>query len=232
MTTSRSFAVALIVLLAASVLVLVAYGATWAVVSVPVFAGESADAGREAALTGRDLAPLGGAMGWVGLAAIAALLATRTWGRRLTGLAVTLAGGCAGVLGLTFGLTEVVGDGGSFIEAAIGSTVMPDVVEVRPWWLLAVVAGLAMMASGASAVVWGAAWPRLGARYSRDTDVRGAGGSPLSAASAWDALDAGHDPTAGGAPLGAGSGQPGSMAPTEPRPSDGRGDADPSEEDR
>ena len=76
----RRFAGVLLVLALASLGVLVSYGATWVVALVPVFAGSAAESApaREIALTGRDLAPLGAAMGWVGLAAIAAPIPSAT----------------------------------------------------------------------------------------------------------------------------------------------------------
>lgn len=190
------FAVVIVVLLLGSVGILVAYNATWVVAQVPVFAGTGADAapGREVALTGRDLVPLGAAMGWVGLAAIAALLATRTWGRRVTGTAVLIAGAVAGVTGVAFAFTEVAsGGGGAFVEAALGARTdaVPVSVSVSAWWVIAIVAGLALMACGLLAVTEGPSWPRLGARYSRPST-----GAAPSAAATWDALDRGEDPTA------------------------------------
>lgn len=190
--TARRFTLVLVLLLAASAGVLLAYGASWATVAVPVFAGGvDAGPGREVVLTGRDLAPLGAAMGWVGLAAVAALLATRTWGRRVTGVIVVVAGGSAGVIAMTFGLTEVAsGSSGSFIEAALGTGNQPTDVDTSVWWAAAAIAGLVMVACGMAAVIAGPSWPRLGARYSRATQS-----GPPSAAATWDALDRGEDPS-------------------------------------
>ena len=206
----RRYAGVFVVLLVASVGILVSYGATWAVAVVPVFAGDGESPGREVVLTGRDLAPLGGAMGWVGLAAVAALLATRTWGRRVTGAVVLLAGGVAGVTGISFALTEVAtGGGGAFIAAALGTQTGATSVSVSAWWLVAVVSGVAVLACGLLALLDGPAWPRLGARYSRpDTHS----GRP-SAASTWDALDRGEDPTLADEPGDSTGSRPGSMEP-------------------
>ena len=153
MPAGRRFAGVLLVLGLASLGVLVSYAATWVVALVPVFAGSAADAApaREVTLAGRDLAPLGGAMGWVGLAAIAALLATRTWGRRVTGAVVLLAGGAAGASAVAFGLTEAAtGGGGTFVAAALGDAAEVDStsVSITAWWLLAVLSGLAMLVCG------------------------------------------------------------------------------------
>ena len=191
--SGRRFAGVVLTLLAASVGVLVAFGATWVVAQVPVFAGADSGAGREVALTGRDLVPLGSAMGWVGLAAIAALLATRTWGRRVTGAVVVLGGGVAGASAVAFGLSEAASGGsGSFVSAALAGRGEAAAITstVTGWWLLGVAAGLAMLICGMLALLDGPAWPRLGARYSRDEARGGA-----SRAAAWDALDRGEDPT-------------------------------------
>lgn len=194
-TGGRRFALVLLVLLLGAIGILVSYSATWAVVDIPVFAGTDAQGspGREIALSGRDLVPLGGAMGWVGLASIAALLATRTWGRRVTGAIVALAGGVAGVAAFAFALTEVAtGSAGAFVEAALGTRTdaVPTSVSMSVWWVLAAVSGVALLAGGLLAVTEGPSWPRLGSRYSRaDVDAR------PSAAATWDALDRGEDPT-------------------------------------
>lgn len=216
----RRFAGVLLVLALASLGVLVSYGATWVVALVPVFAGaaDSSAPAREIALTGRDLAPLGAAMAWVGLAAIAALLATRTWGRRVTGAVVLVAGGAAGVTALAFALTDVAtGGGGTFVSAALGDEAAAAATSksISAWWVLALLCGLAMVACGLLALLDGPAWPRLGARYSRPDSQATA----LTAASAWDALDRGEDPTLVDEPRDPAIKDPGSMgiAPVDNR---------------
>ena len=213
----RRFAGVVLVLALASLGVLVSYGATWVVALVPVFAGSAAESApaREIALTGRDLAPLGAAMGWVGLAAIAALLATRTWGRRVTGAVVLVAGGAAGVTGVAFGLTEVAsGGGGTFVAAALGdeSAAAATSVSISAWWVVALLSGLAMLACGMLALVDGPSWPRLGARYSRPDSQA----TVPSAAAAWDALDRGEDPTLVDEPRDPADEAPGSMESARP----------------
>ena len=213
----RRFAGVVLVLALASLGVLVSYGATWVVALVPVFAGSAAESApaREIALTGRDLAPLGAAMGWVGLAAIAALLATRTWGRRVTGAVVLVAGGAAGVTGVAFGLTEVAsGGGGTFVAAALGdeSAAAATSVSISAWWVVAVLSGLAMLACGMLALLDGPSWPRLGARYSRPDSQA----TVPSAAAAWDALDRGEDPTLVDEPRDPAVEAPGSMESARP----------------
>ena len=217
MPAGRRFAGVLLVLALAALGVLVSYSATWVVALVPVFAGSAADAApaREVALVGRDLVPLGGAMGWVGLAAIAALLATRTWGRRATGAVVLLAGGAAGASALAFGLTEAAtGGGGTFVAAALGDAAEAEStsVSITAWWLLAVLSGLAMLVCGLLALLDGPAWPRLGARYSRPETAT----SAPSAAATWDALDRGEDPSIVDEPRDSAGTIPGSMGSALP----------------
>lgn len=216
--TARSFLGALAALAVGSVLVLVSFGATWATVTVAALSGATSpsDPISTVVLTGRDLAPLGATMGWVGLAAVAALLATRTWGRRVTGALVVVAGGSAGVAALAFALTDVAsGSGGAFIQPALGARVDGDVlsIEVTAWWLPATAGGLLMVVCGVLAVAVGPAWPRLSSRYNRS----GPAEAPRSAAATWDALDRGEDPTADAKDPHPGSGPPpGSMEGTNP----------------
>lgn len=216
MSTGRRFVGVLVVLGLASLGVLVSYGATWVVALVPVFAGtdEAAAPAREVALTGRDLAPLGAAMAWVGLAAIAALLATRTWGRRVTGGVVLLAGGVAGVTAFAFALTDVASGGaGAFVSAALGPVdAGATSASISAWWVLALVSGLALVACGLLALLDGPNWPRLGARYSRPDGQAG----PVSAAATWDALDRGEDPTLVDEPHDSSGTAPGSMGSAAP----------------
>lgn len=215
----RRYVGVLLCLLLGSIGILIAFSATWVVVQVPVFAGDDTGStfAREVSLTGRDLVPLGAAMGWVGLAAIAAILATRTWGRRATGAAVLLAGGVAGVTGVAFALAEVASGGtGAFVEAALRarSDAVPSTASVSAWWVLATLSGLALMASGLLTLLEGPSWPRLGSRYARqpggsaEPPLSGSAGDAMpSAAATWDALDRGEDPTAPGGPDRGGPGE-------------------------
>lgn len=210
---SREYSVALAVLAAASLLVLVSYSATWETLVVPVFAGTAGSPTAGLALTGRDLAPLGAAAGLVGLAGVGGIVATGTWGRRLVGGVLVLAGGAAGVSALAFGLT-----GTAFVESAL----LARGIEPGPtldgtssaWWLAALAGGLAMTAVGFAAVLRGDDWPGLSGRYRRREPAAAEGAresapdgrhrtpeeadgaaSPVSGIAAWDALDRGEDPT-------------------------------------
>ena len=192
----REYVASLATLLVGAVLVLVGYGATWAVATVPVFTGSTEGAPvSEVVLTGRDLAPIGSAAGWVALAGLAGLLATRTWGRRVIGAVIALACGTAGATALAFALT-----GASFIEATLQARSIGDVqastVSTTTWWLVAMIGGLIAAVAGSLAIVRGPSWPRLSGRYERSASGGGADpDAPVSGIQAWDALDRGEDPT-------------------------------------
>ena len=145
------------------------------------------------ARTGFDLVPALAGVALVALAGAGAVLATRSWGRRLVGALIVVGGLTAAGLALS----------------ALG----PDGVAVG-WVLAACAGGLVAAAGGAFALVRGEAWPRLGARYERpakavdrprvgeprtdgsDQVGPGAGGSGDAVSwEYWDALDRGDDPT-------------------------------------
>lgn len=193
--SKREYPAALVGLVLGALILVVSYGATWAVAQVPVFTGASGDSDplSEVVLTGRDLAPLGGAAGWVALAGVGGLLATRGWGRRVIGVLLVLAGGEAGVTALTFGLART-----AYVDEALDARATVDVtatsLTTSSWWVLAVVGGLLVLVVGILAVVRGHRWPGLSGRYERRAEIPSADG-PVSSIAAWDALDRGEDPT-------------------------------------
>ena len=77
----REYVATLVALLLGGVLLLVAYGATWAIVTVPALPGFTDDAGpvNDVVLSGRDIAAIGGAAGWIALARVARLLVAVTF---------------------------------------------------------------------------------------------------------------------------------------------------------
>lgn len=204
----REYLAALGAIAMGGVLLLVGYGATWAVAVVSVFAGGGpSDPVTEVTLTGRDLAPVGGAVGWVALAGVAGVLATRTWGRRVVGGVLALSGGVAGVTALTYGLT-----GAAFVQDTLAARSVGPVAGVTTtvWWVVALVGGMAVGISGLVTALRGPGWPRLSGRYER---TRGAmprdlprdlppGEATVGGIAAWDALDRGEDPTDPGARAG------------------------------
>jgi Tryptophan-associated transmembrane protein (Trp_oprn_chp) len=130
--------------------------------------------------TGAALSPALPALALVALAGAGGLLATRGRGRQVVAALVLLAG-----LGLAVLAATKLG-------VAAG------------WALLTAAAGVGVAAAGLVALVRGAAWPSLGARYERaaeraDSSVQA--GTPVEpngeivSQSLWDAIERGEDPT-------------------------------------
>ncbi len=181
----REYGLALLVMTVAAIGIVIAYRSTWITASVPVFSGTTAPTTDEQ-FSGTSLVGLGGAAGWVALAAVGGVVATRSWGRTVVGGIAFLAGAAAGVSALAFWLSR-----GPLVEAALdgGEAVT---VQGNPWWVVAVAGGLGVMITGAMTLIRGRMWPALGRRYERRG---GAPVAPTSSAEIWDALDRGEDPT-------------------------------------
>jgi hypothetical protein len=181
----RAYGTALALLGAGGLGLLVAYGLTWATADVPLLAGADG-AVRAHALTGRDLFPAAAMSGWVALAGLAGVVATRSWGRRLVALLTLLAGLAGAGAAVAFAVAPT-----GIVDAAVATVAggSPGAAfAVGPGWLLAVVAGAVVVVASAWTVVRGRAWPSLGRRYERGTR----GGREISA---WEAQDLGQDPT-------------------------------------
>jgi uncharacterized membrane protein (TIGR02234 family) len=184
-TRGREYGLTLLVMAVAALGIVVAYRSTWITAAVPVFSGTTAPTTSER-FSGTNLVGFGGAAGWVCLAAVGGVVATRSWGRSFVGAIAFLAGAAAGVGALTFWLSRQ-----SLIAAALqGGEVIS--VEGNLWWIIACGGGLAVMVTGALTLLRGRSWPALGRKYERNSD---AGASPSSATEMWDALNRGEDPT-------------------------------------
>jgi uncharacterized membrane protein (TIGR02234 family) len=130
--------------------------------------------------SGVHYAPEVRALAFVGLAAVAALAATRTWGRSLVGALLTVAGA---VVVLRVG--DLLAGG-----VAIGRS-----AHTHPGWpWLTLLGGLVMAVGGALVATRGRRWAALSSSYqvpsARETDAE-----PTDKGT-WDALDRGDDPTA------------------------------------
>ncbi|RNL86498.1 Trp biosynthesis-associated membrane protein [Halostreptopolyspora alba] len=189
----REFAAALLGTLAGAAALLAATGQTWAVARVGA-AGPTAAA--EVNLAGDDTAPVAAAIGWVALAALAALLATKGWARRGLGVLLTAFAGVA-LLDVWTGTRPA-----ALVRAvAARATTEGDVSgpALEPGWpLLAAFGAVLLLGAGATTAIRGAAWPGMGSRYDRHSapaTVRA--GDP---AELWKSLDSGADPTVAPAP--------------------------------
>jgi uncharacterized membrane protein (TIGR02234 family) len=146
--------------------------------------------------TGADVRPELGAVAMLAIAAVAAVVATGGWPRRVLGVVVVAAGGWAAWQSVTI----LVGSSAGLFAYAPPPAPSSDAVAsgspvrtAAP--LLALGAAVLMVAAGAAIVGWAGAMPRLGARYS-------APGAPARVRDRdsewWNALDAGEDPTVRG----------------------------------
>jgi len=185
MEARRAYGVTLAVLLAGSGLLLLAYGLTWATAEVPLLAGAD-DAVRVQDFTGRDLLPGAAMAGWVSLAAVAGVIATRSWGRVVVALLAALAGlaGAAGALVFAAMPTMLVDDA---VSLALGTETYVRSTSTLSW-ALAAIAGLVVAVAAGWTAVRGRRWPSLGRKYERTP-------APAVQRSAWEAQDFGQDPT-------------------------------------
>ncbi len=184
----RPYLTALLVTALGAALMLWGYGLVWASTEVPLLPGaDLTDAAvRVQEFTGRDLYPGAASMGWLALAAVGGIIATRSWGR----LAVAVIGVIAGVTGLSVAIVFAATSGADVISVLMTALDLPADVPARitPNWVVAALGGAAIVVGAAWTAVRGRGWPAMGRRYERarrdGTDVN-----------AWDALDRGQDPT-------------------------------------
>jgi hypothetical protein len=164
-------------LAAGGLLLLVGYGLPWAHAVVPLVAGVDG-ATRQVDVSGRELLPLAAACGWLALAGLAGLIATRSWGRTAVAVVIVV----AGLVGAGAAVAFAVGPG-RLIEAASGATS----ADVTLGWLVAFAGGAVTILAGSWAALRGRQWPAMGTRYERTTR--------RTATSDWDLQDMGEDPT-------------------------------------
>ena len=177
MTARRELWLAVLLCLAGSALALFAVSRTWVTYSDPrqltihdVVRPES----------GAHVAPEVRALAFVGLAAVAAVAATRSWGRILVGALLAVTGAV---------VVLRVGD-----LLAGGLATGAEAHEHLAWPWLALLGGLLMAAGGGLVAVRGRRWAALSSSYQVPA-AREAAAEPTDK-STWDALDRGDDPTA------------------------------------
>lgn len=178
----REYAAVLVLLALCAVVLLACLARPWAAATV-------VDMGsREESVTGSSLFPVAQAGALLALTGIAGLIATRSLGRRMTGVLVLVSGAVALFSGTYF--------------LARGETLATDAISARgnaewtglsltAWWLPASLAGFGVLVTGVVTIVHGHRWPTLGSRYERGLTSGRAEASP------WEALDHGVDPTEG-----------------------------------
>ncbi|HEY2205090.1 MAG TPA: Trp biosynthesis-associated membrane protein [Pseudonocardia sp.] len=169
--------------------------------------------------TGAALRPELTAVAVLALAAVAALVATSGWPRRMLGVLVVVAGLWAGWLGVSGMVAPIQLPAGGAASASDVSAAAPeagrttagpetggpasalpaDAVPAGPSTrtaapLLAVAGGVLLVLGGAATVRWAAAMGGMGSRYAAPASARR---RPDRDTEWWRALDAGDDPTAG-----------------------------------
>ncbi|MFC6886266.1 MULTISPECIES: Trp biosynthesis-associated membrane protein [Actinomadura] len=158
-------------------------------------------------LTGRDLGGAASALGWAGLAGLAALFATRGRTRSLVGALIAAFGAA-----IVYASVTATGRGHVLDVAGEKSALLKlgahPAVSVNQWWLVSAAGGVLLAAGGLVTFARGARWPGMSARYERQAPAartRGAAAGTAAGAapavedddpsSLWKSLDRGEDPT-------------------------------------
>lgn len=169
MTPAREYAWTLVGIVAGSASAIVCVNRDWQRSITTALPGAD-DTAIEVVASGAQLVTGSAAAAWAALLCALAVLATRRIGRTLAGAVLIVSGGYLAVQSVRFPSTVPV-DGAATL-----------------WWIPTAVAGVVVLACGVLAIMRGGVWPTLGRRYER-------GARPVHEESAWDALDAGRDPT-------------------------------------
>lgn len=181
MTGRRELLVAVVLDLAGALLVVLAASRPWITYVVPAAAPLPSRSGSLPGSAVTSVQPFA----FVGLAGVAALVATRSWGRLVVGALVALAG-VAVVVFAVRALAEPQ-------PAAAAHGVFAPELQTTLWPVVAVAGGLLLVLAGLLVVVRGRRWASMSSRYDAPS------GSPARPASQeaalWEALDRGEDPT-------------------------------------
>jgi uncharacterized membrane protein (TIGR02234 family) len=179
--------------------VLVASGQPWAHAVVSV--SGSPQAPQRVDLSGRTVAPLVAALGLVVLAAVVALLATRSVARMAMGVVIALAG--ALIIGATASTSSAQVRNGSALHDRVSTSSLRDArvsVQLRSWRHVAAGGGLLIVAAGLIAAARGRSWAGMGRRFDAPTAAvpAPAATAPVEVSSdteLWDRIERGEDPT-------------------------------------
>jgi uncharacterized membrane protein (TIGR02234 family) len=216
-STRREYGFALLAGAVGAGIVLLAVRQRWA---QAVFTPPKPLAAQVVNVSGNDLVPLAGALALAALAGLAAVIATRGVVRRAAGVLIALFGVGAGaaVLATVTAATVVSVAAGKIaspqaaaVSGAAGSTTSGSTGGTGPLvvagaagraimsgapWRVAVLAGaLLVFGVGVATFLRGADWPVMSARYDAPRPGERPKGSQLDAASMWESLSGGTDPT-------------------------------------
>lgn len=184
MSPRRELRLAVLLCLLGSVVVLLAVSRTW--FSYADGQQLTIDAVRTS-VRGSRIVSGAQALGYVGLAGVVALAATRHWGRVLVGVLVLASG-----IGVVVVVGRVLAEGISTRALPAGPAVTGTSTS-SVWAWLVILGGLLLVLSGVLVAARGRSWAALSASYqapaARPVEP------PVTDKGAWDAFDRGEDPT-------------------------------------
>jgi uncharacterized membrane protein (TIGR02234 family) len=173
-------------------------------------------------VSGTDLVPLAGGLGLAALAALVGVIATRGWVRRGVGVLLALFGAGAGAAVLTtvtaatvlsVAAGKVASPESAALSGAAGSTTGGTsggsalvvtgstghaIMTGTPWQMAVIIGALLVFAAGLGTALRGQDWPVMSARYDAPgAKPAGTGRSARAsdAATMWESLNGGEDPT-------------------------------------
>jgi uncharacterized membrane protein (TIGR02234 family) len=173
-------------------------------------------------VSGTDLVPLAGGLGLAALAALVGVIATRGWVRRAVGVLLALFGAGAGAAVLTAVTAQTVlsvaagkvaspesaalsGAAGSTTSGSSGGSALVvtgstghAIMTGTPWQVAVLIGALLVFAAGLATALRGQDWPVMSARYDAPGAQPAGTGRPARAADAatmWESLNGGEDPT-------------------------------------
>ena len=191
-------------------------------------------------VSGSDLVPLAGALAIAALAGLAAVIATRGVLRRAAGVLLALFGAGAGAAVMTsvtaatvvsVAASKVASPESAAISGAAGSTTSGStaggafvvsgstgqaIMTGTPWHVAVLIGALLIFVAGLATALRGPDWPVMSARYDAPgtrgarSAARAGGHAPRDAATMWESLNEGEDPTEG-------TGRSGRAGETRPR---------------
>jgi uncharacterized membrane protein (TIGR02234 family) len=219
----RQFTLMLLLGAAGAGLVVLACRQAWA---HAVFTAPRPLPAQDFTVTGQELVPLASALALAALACLAAIIATRSWARRASGVLLAVLGAGAAVAATTGVRASAVLSaarasasdgalGGSTTSGASpGNATHPIVIAGSaghafiagaPWRALAVAGAVAIILAGLATVWRGSRWPVMSARFDRSQGGSGGtrggvppGGHSADSAGMWESLSRDIDPTADG----------------------------------
>jgi uncharacterized membrane protein (TIGR02234 family) len=203
-------------------LVLLAMRAQWA---QAVFTPQKPLTAEVVDVSGTDLVPLAGALALAALAGLVAVIATRGVARRAVGVLLALFGAGAGAAVLTtvsaktvlsVAAGKVASPESAALSGAAGSTTSGSsgngavvvtgpaghaIMTGTPWHIAVILGALLIFAAGLATALRGRDWPVMSTRYdapgTRAAAATGDGRRTRAAdaASMWESLNGGEDPT-------------------------------------